>query len=150
LTYWYTGCCSGSQVTGTSTSGFTAAFNNMNAQCGTTVTNQQSGTYVGTPNIPSISCPVTPTPVAPTPVAPVAPTPVAPTPVAPVAPTPVAPTPVAPVAPTPVAPTPVAPTPVAPTPVAPTPVAPTSWACGVNCAGLFGDCFGPTQNYCFE
>jgi len=54
--YWYTGCCSttGSQVTGTSTVGFTQAFNAMNAQCSGSVTNQQSGVG-GT--IPTLSCP---------------------------------------------------------------------------------------------
>lgn len=54
--YWYTGCCSSSgfQVTGTSSVGFTEAFNAMNAQCPNgTVTNQRSGVQ-GT--IPVLSC----------------------------------------------------------------------------------------------
>lgn len=71
LVYWYTGCCSGTQVTGTSTVGFTEAFNAMNAQCGTTVTNQQSGTYIGTPNIPTISCSTTTTTTTTTTAAPI-------------------------------------------------------------------------------
>jgi hypothetical protein len=154
LTYWYTGCCSGTQVTSTSTVGFTEAFNAMTAQCGTTVTNQQSGTYTGTSNVPSISCPVTPT--APTPVAPTASTTYyaccingagvsgsysssssaleglnilcdenEPDIGNAVGPDGVYTTPQScNTTPTPVAPTPVAP--VAPTPVAPTPVAPTA------------------------
>jgi rubredoxin len=68
-TYWYTGCCNGTQITGTGND-FTIAFNSMNAQCGTTITNQQSGVYTTTPNIPTISCPTTPTPTpTPTPTA---------------------------------------------------------------------------------
>jgi hypothetical protein len=55
-TYWYTGCCSGTQVTGTSTSSFGTALTNMTNQCGSTVTNQQSGTYAGTSNVPTITC----------------------------------------------------------------------------------------------
>lgn len=54
--YWYTGCCSSSgfQVTGTSSVGFTEAFNAMNAQCPNGyVTKQQSG-VLGT--IPTLSC----------------------------------------------------------------------------------------------
>ena len=108
--YWYTGCCSttGEQVTGQSSSDFTAAFNSMNSQCSGEVTNTSSGNF-GT--IPTISCVAAPVAAPVNTPAPVAPAPVAPAPVAP-----------APVAPAPVAPAPVAPAPVAPAPVAPAPV----------------------------
>jgi uncharacterized repeat protein (TIGR02543 family) len=95
--YWYTGCCSttGQQVTGQSSSDFTAAFNSMNSQCSGEVTNTSSGNFGTIPTVSCVAAPVaapvnTPAPVAP---APVAPAPVAP---APVAPAPVAPAPVAP------------------------------------------------------
>jgi uncharacterized repeat protein (TIGR02543 family) len=99
--YWYTGCCSttGQQVTGQSSSDFTAAFNSMNSQCSGEVTNTSSGNFGTIPTISCVAAPVAPAPVAPAPVAP------------------------APVAPAPVAPAPVAPAPVAPAPVAPAPVA---------------------------
>ena len=62
--YWYTGCCStsGTQVTGTSTSSFGTAFDNMDAACSGTVTNTQGGNY-GT--IPTISCTAATTTAAP-------------------------------------------------------------------------------------
>ncbi len=88
-TYWYTGCCNGNQVTGTSSIDFDGAFSAMNLLCESDPTNQQSGVYTTTSNIPVITCPVGPAPTPTTPT-PTTPTPTTPTPTTP---TPTTPTP---------------------------------------------------------
>jgi hypothetical protein len=58
IVYWSTGCCStnNTQVTATSSVNVSAATTAMNALCADSITNTQTGNYVGTSNIPSISC----------------------------------------------------------------------------------------------
>lgn len=59
IVYWSTGCCSNgyTQVTGTSSVDISSAAATMNANCsGGTVSNTQTGNYVDTSNIPSVTC----------------------------------------------------------------------------------------------
>lgn len=51
--HWYTGCCSGTQVTSSNYASYSAAYSVMLSQCGTTVTRQQSGTGF---DIPELDC----------------------------------------------------------------------------------------------
>jgi hypothetical protein len=68
-TYWATGCCQGSQLTGTSTENAPAAANILINSCGSieNLENVQEGSYTTVNNVPTLTCSTpTPTPVGPT------------------------------------------------------------------------------------